>query len=270
MSDSKLTTRDMEITSKVFRCFQSPDAMKIDTEKLAQLAGFSNGKSANASWNVIKKKLMAGATVDAGAPTTTPKKAKGKAATIGDADDDDEATSTKAAPKKRGKAVKTEPADADAGDADTEITPSAESPKKGRAKKATGASSTHTNGDATNGTAATEVITPTAKRKRGTKKPKDSDATPIKRAKKGANAEVSTNTDSAADDDNNDAASAQLHGDDTAAQTNAQGSIFGGDTKVKKEESDDRTFDAEEQEMVDDAMADDALFNTYTTEGQVI
>lgn len=262
----KLSARDMEIVSKVFQCFQSPDAMKIDNEKLAQLAGFSNGKSANASWCVIKKKLIGGATVDGPAAATTPKKAKGKAT---NPENEDGNEPTKVAPKKRAKAIKTEPVDAEAGDADTEATPSAESPKKGRAKKTTGAAANTeanddatakatTNGDTTNDAAATEVTAPTPKRKRGPNKPKDPNATPTKRAKKGANAGATAGADG-------DAANDQLHGDETTAQTNGEGSIFGGDANVKEEEGeeegDDRPFDAEEQKM-----ADDALFNTYTTE----
>lgn len=267
MSDLKLSTRDMEIISKVFQCFQTPDAMKIDTDKLAQLAGFSNGKSANTSWLVIKKKLMNGATVDAAAAATNPKKGKGKAATNGDANDDDEATPAKAAPKKRSKAIKTEPVDAEGGDADNEVTPSAESPKKGHAKKTTAPANTDIDGDATNDAAATEVITPTPKRKRGPNKPKDPNATPTKRAKKGANAAATASADDAIE---KDAAHAQLHGDEAATQTNGKGSIFGGDANIKgkeeagEEEGDDRSFNAEEQKMTDAA-----LLNIYTTEGQV-
>lgn len=202
------------------------------------------------------------------AAVATPKKAKDKAATIGDTNDDDEATPTKAVPKKRGKAVKIEHADAEGGDADTEVTPSAESPKKGRAKKSTAPLNTDANADATNETTATEVITltPKRKRKRGPNKPKDPNATPKKRAKKGANA---GSTDSAAEDNNtNNAANTELHGHETAAQTDGEVSIFGGDANVKKEdqeeeEGDDRLLDATEQKMVDDA-----LFNIYTTGGQ--
>ena len=229
---------------------------QIDTDKLAQLAGFSNGKSANASWLVIKKKLMNGATMDAASTTNTPKKGKAKAAANADADDHAEATPIKAAPKNRAKAVKTEPADAEGGDADTEITPSAESPKKGRAKKATAASKTDMNGDSANDTAATEATTPTPKRKRGPNKPKDPNATPTKRAKKGANAATKANND--------DAANTQLH----TAETNEDESMFGGETKVNpeqdKEEDEERPLNAEEQKMVNDGL----LSNTYT-EGEV-
>lgn len=257
----------MTSSSFLLNAREAKKAFQIDTEKLAQLAGFSNGKSANASWNVIKKKLIAGATIDGGAAATAPKKAKGKAANP-ENEDDNETASTKAAPKKRGKTIKTEPVDAEAGDADTEATPAAESPKKGRAKKATGAAvvkaeandetpaKATTNGDTTNEAAATEVITPTPKRKRGPNKPKDPNATPAKRAKKGANAGAAAGADG-------DAANAQLHG----AQTNEEGSIFGGDENAKEEDEDqgrdDRLQNAEEQQM-----ADDALFNTYTTEEQ--
>lgn len=194
---------------------------------------------------------------DEASPTKAPLKKRGKAikaepadAEGGDADEDEEATPVKAAPKKRGKAaIKVEPAEAEAGDADTEATPAAESPKKGRTKKATGLSNTtEANGDAANNIAATtEVPTTTPKRKRGPNKPKDPNATPAKRAKKGA-----INND-------NNAANAQPH-------ANQNGSIFGGDANVKMEEDDqedgdDRPLDASEQKM-----ADDTLFGIYTSE----
>lgn len=196
---------------------------------------------------------MGGASVSNAVSGSTPKKAKGKA-TNPENEDDDEVTPTKAAPKKRGKTIKTERIDAEGGDADTEATPTAESPKKGRAKKGTGPSSTDANGD-----------TPTPKRKRGPTKPKDPNATPTKRAKKGANAGTTTGMNNAAAD-NNDTANTHINEDETAAQTNGGGSVFGGYDTVKKEEEEhvDHPFDVEEQEMVDDA-----LFNTYTTEGEV-
>ena len=224
---------------------------QIDTEKLAQLAGFSSGKSANASWLVIKKKLMSGATVDAAAPATTPKKAKGKAAVDGDAkNDDDEVTPTISAPKKRGKAIKTEPADAEGGDADTEKTPSAEPAKKSRAKKGTAVSKTEVNGNAPNDMATPEVTTPTPKRKRGPNKPKDPNATPTKRAKKGANA---TTTETNGDN----AANAQPHAGANFAGTIEGDSMLDADTKVKNEgaeaeEGNDRPFDAENQNADND------------------
>ena len=225
---------------------------QIDTEKLAGLAGFANGKSANASWLIIKKKLMSGATVDAAAMASTPKKPKGKGAANGDGDDGEEATPTVSASKKRVKAVKTEPADTEGGDADTEKTPTAETPKKIRAKKATAASKAEVTGDTANDTAATDVVTPTPKRKRGPNKPKDPNATPTKRAKKGAKAGITTTE---TNDDNT--ANAQVAGEST----------FGGDAKAKnadaKEEGDSRPLNAEEQGMVDDTMLD-----TYA-EGQV-
>ena len=169
----------------------------------------------------------------------TPKKAKGKATTDANPEDDDDPPPTQAPPHKRGKAIKTEPADAEGGDADNEITPSAETPKKGRAKKATAPDD---NGDSDK---VTQTNTPTPKRKRGPNKPKDPNATPSKRAKKGANAVAGANTEE-------------------------QGSIFGGDGAdgVKKEEDegedDDRPFDAAEQQMFKQAQADDALFGTDT------
>lgn len=278
-SAPQLTARDVNLLAIAFQSLKDDCALQIDYAKLAQLAGYKTAASANACFLTLKKKLMAGASVSNAAAAPTPKKAKGKAAANGDADDDDEATPSKAAPKKRGKAIKTELADAEGGDADTEVTPGAESPKKGRAKKRTGPSKNDANGDtptkattnedATNDTAATGITTPTPtptpKRKRGPSKPKDPNATPTKRAKKNANAKVTTSADGAAADDNNDAANTQLHGVETVAQTNGEGSIFGGDANVKEEEQegDDRCFDAEEQKM-----AEDELFNIYTTEGQ--
>lgn len=194
---------------------------------------------------------MSGAIFDGTAAATTGKKTKSKAAINGDVDDD-EAVSTKAAPKKRTKALKAEPTDAEVGDADTEATPIAESPpKKSRATKTAGPSNTNANaGDATNDTPGTEADGPTFKRKRGPNKPKDPNASPNKRGKKGANAAITT---PAVDD----------------AQTNGEGSIFGGDAnKVKKEggeddndDDDGRPFDAQELKM-----RDEALFDLYTAE----
>ena len=228
---------------------------QIDTEKLALLAGFANGKSANNSWCIIKKKLMGGATLDGAIPA---KKPKTKVATNGDAEDDDEPAPTKAAPKKRTKAIKAEPADAEGGDADEDeqATTVKAAPKK-RGKAAIKAEPV----DAEGGDADTEV-TPSAespkkatpKRKRGPNKPKDPNAPPAKRGKKGA---ANTNNNSAVENENG-AASAQLH-------ANQNGSIFGGDANVEmevddQEDGDDRPFDAEEQKL-----ADDTLFgiNTY-------
>ena len=193
---------------------------------------------------------MSGATADAATTTSTPKKSKGKAAANGDGDNVEEASPTVAASKKRGKAVKTEPADTEGGDADNEKTPTAETPKKSRAKKTTAAASKiDVTGDATNDTAATAVVTPTPKRKRGPNKPKDPNATPTKRAKKGAKAGITTTEPN----------------DDNTANAHLVGmSTFAGDAKVKNEdEGDNRPLNAEEQGMADEAMPD-----TYA-EGQV-
>lgn len=273
-STPQLTPRDVSLLAIAFQSLKDDSALQIDYTKFAELAGYKTAASANACFLLVKKKLLGGANVSNATTATTPKKAKGKA-TNPENEDENEATPTKVAMKKRAKAIKTEPVDAEAGDADTEATPSAESPKKGRAKKATGAAANAeanaeangdatakatTNGDTTNDAAATEVTAPNPKRKRGPNKPKDPNATPTKRAKKGANAGATAGADG-------DAANDQLHGDETTAQTNGEGSIFGGDANVKEEEGeeegDDRPFDAEEQKM-----ADDALFNTYTIEEQ--
>ena len=217
---------------------EADNSSQIDTEKLAQLAGFANAKSANASWLLLKKKLMKGATVDAATMASTPKKAKGKGPANGDGDDGEEASPTVSASKKRAKVVKTEPTDTEGGDADTEKSPNAETPKKSRAKKATAAPKTDVTGDASNDTAAAEVVTPTPKRKRGPNKPKDPNATPTKRAKKGAKAGITTTE---TNDDN--ATNSQLHAGD---------SMIGGDVKVKNEDADagdNGPLDAEEQDM---------------------
>ena len=225
---------------------EADHSSQIDTEKLGQLAGFSSGKSANASWLVIKKKLLSGATFDPASTTTTPKKVKGKAAANGDTDEDNEGTLTTAASKKRDKAIKTEATEAEGGDADTKKTPTAETPKKGRAKKGTAASKTDVTGDADNNTAAT--VTPAPKRKRGPNKPKDPNATPAKRTKKGANAAKTTAT---------------------VAQANEGGSIFGGDTDVKKEEVDEEGGDNHPLDAEEQAMANHALMPDVESEGQV-
>lgn len=250
----------------------SADTVQIDYAKFAELAGYKTAASANACFLAVKKKLLGGASVSNAAATPT-KKVKAKA-TNPENEDDDEATPIKAPPKKRGKTIKIEPVDAEGGDADTEVTPTAESPKKGRAKKSAGpahadangdtSTKATANGDATNDSAATNVTTATPKRKRGPNKPKEPNASPAKRAKKGANAGAT------AGGDDNDAASAQLQGNETAARTNGEGSIFGGDVNVKEEEEEDekgdgRLFNAEEQKM-----ADGALFDIYpAAEGEV-
>lgn len=253
----QLTARDVSLLATAFQSLKDEGAIQIDYAKLAELAGYKTAASANASFLVLKKKLKSGATVasaTAATPSKNSKRNKSKPAVNGDAEDDDEATPTKAAPKKRSKAIKIEPTDAEGGDADTEVTPSADSPKKDCGKKATGPAHTEANADAV-----TETTNPTPKRKRGPNKPKDPNAHPSKRAKK-AGVAVATE----------DAANAQLHDDAAAAQMNGEQSIFGGDSNIKdeeeeeeKEEVDDSPIDVEEQKM-----ADDALFNTYLTEGQ--
>ena len=191
---------------------------------------------------------MNGATLDAASTASSPKKAKGKGAANGDGDDGEEATPTVAAPKKRAKAIKTESADTEGADADTEKTPSIETPKKSRAKKATSASKSDVTGNVTNDTAATEAATPTPKRKRGPNKPKDSNATPVKRAKKGAKAGITTT-----ESNENTVANAQLHAGDGIAQASKGNSVSVGDAQIKnedaKDEGDSRPLDAEDQDM---------------------
>ena len=48
------------ILNLTFHGFLGLTFLQLDYDKLAELAGFSNGRSANASWLVIKKKLMGG------------------------------------------------------------------------------------------------------------------------------------------------------------------------------------------------------------------
>ena len=185
--------------------------------------------------------------------TSTPKK-KGKAVVNEEGGDVDEATSSAAASKKRVKAATTESADTEGGDADTEKTPSIETPKKSRAKKATAAPKTDVTGDATNEAAASEVVTPTPKRKRGPNKPKDPNATPTKRAKKGAKAGITTTQSN-----EHNVANAQVDAGGDIAQTVEGTSMVGSSANVKngdvKEDRDNRSPDAE---MVD-THAEDQL-----------
>lgn len=198
---------------------------------------------------------MNGVTLDAATGTSTPKKSKGKGVANEDIDDGDQATSSVATPKIRVKAVKSEPADTEGGDADTEKTPSVETPKKGRPKKSTAASKPVLTGEASTSTAAPEAATPTPKRKRDPNKPKDPNATPTKRAKKGAKAGLTTT-----ESNDNNAANAQLHAGGDAAQTVEGNSMSGGEANVKTEavndEGDAAPLDAEGQDM--------AMLDTHT------
>ncbi|KAL9634695.1 MAG: hypothetical protein Q9164_003939 [Protoblastenia rupestris] len=82
-------------------CLASPEGLKINCEKLAALGGFKNAKSANASWLVVKKKLLAGSESDNGAtdsvspPTAANETGNGTIA-------DDEASPATESPKKKG------------------------------------------------------------------------------------------------------------------------------------------------------------------------
>ena len=180
---------------------------------------------------------------------STTKKAKGKAAVYGDGSDGEGDTSTVVVPKKRANSTKTESADAENEQADTEKTPSAETPKKSRAKKATATANTDATGEAASSTAPPEVVTPKPKRKRGPNKPKDPNAIPTKRAKKGAKASITTTSPGY----DNNAAYAQPHGGNPIAQSVEGKSIFGGDAMVKpqkaKEEGGSRPLAAEDQGM---------------------
>ncbi|KAI1103869.1 hypothetical protein F4804DRAFT_215807 [Jackrogersella minutella] len=82
ISDSKginLTTRDMEILSKAWQCFEG--SPKLDWQKLADIAPFKNAATARACFLPIKKKLATAAgessTADSGEPST-PVKVNGK------------------------------------------------------------------------------------------------------------------------------------------------------------------------------------------------
>ena len=219
---------------------------QIDTDKLAGLAGFASGKSANASWLSLKKKLLDPDFVN------TPKKSKGKSPANADGDDGEDAGPSVSASKKGVKTVKFASADTEAGDADTEQIPIVETPKKSRAKKATAASKTDITGEVSNDAAAPEAATPAPKRKRGPNKPKDPNAPPTKRAKKGAKAGITTT-----ESNEHQVANAQLHADDGIAQSVEGTSMFGGDAKIKKEDAmDEGPLDAEQTGM--------AMLDTHT------
>ena len=166
---------------------------------------------------------------------STTKKAKGKAALYGDGNEVEEAASTVA--------------DTEGGQEEIKKTLSAETPKKIRAKKATATAVTDATGEAGSSTAAGEVVTPKPKRKRGPNKPKDPNATPTKRAKKGAKASITTTSQGY----DNNAAYAQPHGGNPIAQSVEGKSIFGGDAMIKtqkaKEEGGSRPLAAEDQGM---------------------
>lgn len=88
---------DTSLVSLAWRCFDGEP--KVDYQKLANLAGMSNPRSASNAWAVIKKKLAAqadangdvsnGGTASPTKPKATPVKKRGKKAAA-EADDDDE------------------------------------------------------------------------------------------------------------------------------------------------------------------------------------
>ncbi|KAK4692529.1 hypothetical protein P7C71_g4695, partial [Lecanoromycetidae sp. Uapishka_2] len=234
MSDVALSARDLEIIQKVFQCFRSPDALKIDTDKLAQLAGFANGRSANTSWLIIKKKLLGNV---------------GDASTKGD-----EGTPAKASPNKAARTIKAKtPGE---GEADDETTPS---PKKKPGRKPKTALATevknedndeNTNAEVAPEEAAPSIPTPKKKRTRGPNKVKDPNAPVSKRAKKNAKGDVT-------------AAAATPNGvndeavEDSPAVKGEAASLFGdGTNKIKTEQEleDDEILDEDDQKYVDEQL----------------
>ena len=173
------------------------------------MGGFKNAKSANASWLVVKKKLLAGSESDNGAtdgvspPTAANETGNGTIA-------DDEASPATESPKKKGGRKPHAPAVE--GD---DLAPEED-----------------------------EKATPIKKRAR---KPKDPNATPAKRAKKGLKVEP-------AKDETETTADAQLHG---------RSSIFGdgqdGSAHIKMEEDVACDTDHDEQVGVDEEVLTAAI-----------
>lgn len=56
----RLTAREVEVLGLAFRSLIDGYVIQIDQNRFAELAGFSSAWSGNASWLVVKKKLMAG------------------------------------------------------------------------------------------------------------------------------------------------------------------------------------------------------------------
>ena len=195
---------------------------QVDYNKLAEVAGFKNPNSAGTTFNNIRKKLVHGASTTAdSSPASTPKKGQGKAAAKpakNDADFDKEPTN-------------------DGEVADNEQTPGAGSPQAKKAKaprkskaKATPIKTEEDEAEPSVFTAAdneenTEE-TPVKPKRKYTRKPKDPNAPPAKRAKKQA---APAEDDEAEPEDEEDAGN--------------NASIFGGDKAIKAEEEDDNEGD---------------------------
>ena len=120
---------------------------QVDYEKLAELAGLKNDKTASAVWGPIKKKLLSGST---NGEVVTPKSSKAKGAkAVNTPDGEDEATPTKTIVKKPRKTkskataeVKEEALtspklnnDDDAGEVKTEATDDLATPTKAAPRK---------------------------------------------------------------------------------------------------------------------------------------
>ncbi|MCJ1459435.1 hypothetical protein MMC28_009813 [Mycoblastus sanguinarius] len=266
-----LTPRDMELLSIAFQCLQDPNGLKVDYKKFAELASLKNVASASASFLVVKKKILAGASGptngDASSiPKSTLKKKGGKAqieennGAEGD-DHDDGATTPKVAHKKRKPKAKAAAAENEGGDlADTEKSPDTEIPKKRGKAKATNPSSPTVDGEDTPD-ASTVDGTPPKKRTRGPNKPKDPNAPPTKRGKKNNGAATTANNDEAT---NTAAANAQLHGGEASYSMFGEGEKpeNGIKNEIKDEDGDeDRIFTGEEQKL-----ADERLFGTSTND----
>lgn len=221
--------------------------------KFAELGGFKTSASANASFLVVKKKLLAGAGVNGeGSLSSTPKKAKGKALADADVNDDnddvigdDEKTPNAGSPKKKGgrKAKAAAPEDDEANATSEKAVAITVSPKKkgGRKAKATATEGNEISTTSENVDAVGEEVATPSKAKRG-RKPKDPNAPPAKRGKKNA-----VPTASEATTEMNDP------NDQLTTEGNAHNSIFGDGVKAMNE--DDRVLDDEEQKIVDQGLS---------------
>ncbi|KAH6654506.1 hypothetical protein BKA67DRAFT_658799 [Truncatella angustata] len=75
----KLSAREQEIVAIVWQCFKAEP--QVDTDKLAELGGFKNSKSASTTWGMLKKKLMThgGSDIKDTPPKSTGKRKNGDA-----------------------------------------------------------------------------------------------------------------------------------------------------------------------------------------------
>ena len=66
-TDKDFTAREMEIMAKAWNCMT--DEPKVDYDKLAELCGMGNPRSASNAWRAIKAKIMAKGMQMAPSPT---------------------------------------------------------------------------------------------------------------------------------------------------------------------------------------------------------